>query len=497
MRAADRGGVRVMRLKLAFVVLSVAACTCHEKAAVQAGPVKKVRRAAMAGSFYPGDPAELEAQVKGLLGHATKVATSPVKMVLAPHAGTVFSGPVAAEAFKQLRPGFERVVILAGNHDGSADFAGVSVERSTHWAMPGFEVKVAAAAEQLLSNPLFVDVPAVHAMHMIEIELPFLRAADDRPFELVPLIVGRITREQARALAFELAKLDDGKTLFVVSVDLSHYYPYAEAVSLDRPCLDSLVAADSERVIECVTDATQVLLVMNELAGKLALTPRLLTYANSGDVSGDKSRVVGYGAIAYEDRFELTQAEGAELVALARRSLEATVREGRELRVPDALGERWPRLLARRSAFVTLKERGELRGCIGSLEPHQALAADVVQNAASAAIRDSRFSPVRAEELPAIDLSISVLDIPRPMEPVPPDALASLLGQSKPGLILEFHGRRSTFLPEVWDELPQPGLFLSELCLKQGAPGDCWRAPATRFQSYGSQHFAEPARPRK
>jgi hypothetical protein len=306
-------------------------------------------------------------------------------------------------------------------------------------------------------------------------------------------VVGRLDRAGARALAAELASLADGKTVFVFSVDLSHFYPYEEAIALDKPCLDAIVRGNADDVATCTTDATQVLLTMLELAGRLALTPRLLAYQNSGDTPriGDKARVVGYGALVWEERFELGAEEREALLVLARRALEAEVREHREIGVPAELSARYPRLSTKRGAFVTLREDGALRGCIGTLEAHQPLAEDVVRNAIHAAVHDPRFSPVKVEELPKIHLDISVLDAPRPLAGVTGDALVKYLGEKKPGLIIEYKGHRSTFLPSVWEELPDATGFLGHLCRKQSSPERCWAEPEARFETYGSQLFGE------
>jgi hypothetical protein len=446
----------------------------------------------VAGQFYPGDPAELQAQVRSYLGQTRKQVEAPVRIVLVPHAGYMYSGQVAAHSFRQLEPGFKRAVILAANHTGEAYYAGVSVDRATHHQVPGFEVGVSPAAATLLSRPGFVEVPAAHTSHVIEVELPFLREVAGQPFEILPLIVGQLGRPDTRAVASHLVHLAEPGTIFVFSIDLSHYHPYDVAVSKDRFCLNALVEMDTDAIAKCDTDGTQVLLVMTELAARLGLTPRLLTYRNSGDVTGDKSRgVVGYGALVYEDRFVLGHAERKALARFARQVVEARVRENRETQPPPDLLTRFPRFDVPRSAFVTLKKKGDLRGCIGSLIATRPLAQDVAQNAASAAVRDPRFPPVRPEELKAIKLSVSVLEPPRPLEGLPPDDLPSKLGETRPGLILELLGRHSTFLPEVWKEIPDPAAFLAHLCQKQGAPPTCWRDPNARFQTYGAQYFRE------
>jgi AmmeMemoRadiSam system protein A len=155
------------------------------------------------------------------------------------------------------------------------------------------------------------------------------------------------------------------------------------------------------------------------------------------------------------------------------------------------LTRRFPKLSTQRACFVTLRREGQLRGCIGSLEPRRPLAEDVQHNAVSAAIHDTRFQPVEESELSSLRYSISVLDLPRPLQGVTAVDLPAYLGRHRPGVIIEYRGRRSTFLPSVWEELADPESFLSRLCLKQGSPSDCWKESDVRISTYGSIYFAE------
>lgn len=474
----------------ALAALATAAgCPCAP--APPPAPPKQVRPPAAAGQFYPGDAAALAAQVRTFFEGARRVVARPARIVLAPHAGLVYSGAIAATSLRQLEPGFERAVVVAANHDGRTQLRGFSVDTPTHYAVPGLEVPVAAAARALAARPGAAAAPGAHGTHVVEIQLPFLREANGgRPFELVPVVVGELDYDGVRALAAELAALDDPKTVFVFSVDLSHYHPYEKALALDRPCLDALVRMDARDFVRCDTDGTQVLAVMAELGALLGTTPRLLAYRNSGDVAGDRDRVVGYGALAFEDGVRLTADERSALLSLARASLGRAVRDGVPADVPGEVAFRFPRLRADGAAFVTLKAKGQLRGCIGSLVARQPLLQDVTQHALDAALRDGRFVPVRREELAGIRLSISVLDAPRPLA-LAGTALLERLAATRPGIVLEHEGRSSTFLPAVWEQIPDPAQFLAALCEKQGSPPTCWTRPSTRFQAYGAQEFAE------
>ncbi|MCL2824578.1 MAG: AmmeMemoRadiSam system protein A, partial [Polyangiaceae bacterium] len=188
--------------------------------------------------------------------------------------------------------------------------------------------------------------------------------------------------------------------------------------------------------------------------------------------------------------FQLDDDEKKSLLILARSSVETWVRTGKKVDTEE-LARKYPKLTAERACFVTLRVDGQLRGCIGSLEPRRPLVIDVADNAVSAAVRDTRFAPVAESELSTLRYEISVLDLPRVLEGVSAAELPSYMGKHKPGVIIEYRGRRSTFLPSVWDELPEPEGFLSRLCMKQGSPGDCWRRADVKISTYGSLHFEE------
>lgn len=484
------------RLALASLAMILSSCSCPLP---PVDPRHQVREASAAGTFYPADPGALSAEVRRLLDAEARVTSHRVPIALAPHAAYFFSGQVAAASLRQLTPDFERVILLAANHNGEVDFDGLSVDRAARFAMPGFELPIdERIVERLLRRPGFVDVPEAHQAYVIEVELPFLRALRPEPFTIVPIMVGRLDRRGAREAARELARIADERTAFVFSLDMSHYHPDAEARALDTACLDALARMNGDDVARCQTDGTQMLLVMNELAARQGLTPRIVRYATSSEVpEGDATRVVGYGALVYEDRFELNAEEGRALLALARQALEAKLVRGDRPRLMPEIVERHPRLGVERAAFVTLEKASALRGCIGSLAASQPLAQDVLDNALRAALDDGRFSPVKGEELSEIEISISVLDTPRALSPKPatPEKLLELLARERPGVTLTFDGRRSTYLPSVWDALQDPERFLRSLCEKQRSPADCWRSPEAAFELYGSQVFKEARAP--
>lgn len=186
----------------------------------------------------------------------------------------------------------------------------------------------------------------------------------------------------------------------------------------------------------------------------------------------------------------LTHEERRLLLELARRSIEMAVR-GEEIRLP-ALETLSPHLRETGVCFVTLTQPdGELRGCIGALEATQPLALDVCEHAAAAARDDYRFLPVCADELAELHIEISRLTKPQPLEYEEPAQLPSLLHPHEDGVILRDSYRRATFLPQVWEKIPDPEGFLTHLCQKMGVPGNLWRHKKLQVEIYHVEEFHE------
>lgn len=457
----------------------------------------KVRPPAVAGQFYPADPAKLEAAVKNFLGKAPRKPGEPAEALLVPHAGYAFSGQVAADGFAQAASDFSRVFILTANHNPSARYHGVSLDDADIYHVPGADVPVAALTHKLIGNRLFLVSEPANSMHMIEVELPFLvelgKRAGSKGFEIVPMVLGTLSDAEIVEIAELLHREGGEKPLYVFSLDLSHYFPYERAVALDRSCLDALLAKDKARVSRCTTDSTDrnsLLLVLLELARLRGLEPDLVTYKNSGDVTGEKDRVVGYAAVAFRPvTSSLSPNERAALLDLARKTLIEFVTKGVSYNPDGEELKSFPSFYRTRATFVTLKKGGFLRGCIGSLEPSRPMWLDVRDNTIAAASQDRRFSPVRQEELANITVEISILSPLRRLAVAPGEDVARLLRPGIDGVVLSFRGRRSTYLPEVWEDLPDAQDFLSRLCRKQGSPAGCWKSAEASFQTYETVHL--------
>jgi hypothetical protein len=329
--------------------------------------------------------------------------------------------------------------------------------------------------------------------------LPFLQVALEE-WRLVPILMGGATLPEAEQLAEALAALARrGDYLFVFSTDLSHYHPYEEAVGIDEATINAILSETPQAVQRLFSRGMLEacgrgpILASQFLAARLGYPQRaLLRYANSGDTAGHPANVVGYAAIGMTDRpaaaqHGLSGAAGQALVAAARGSLEQALRGAAP---PPAIRvEEHPELGRASGVFVTLRRRGELRGCIGRIESEEPLASTVPVVALDAALRDPRFPPVTAAELPSLRVEVSVL--------TPPARVAAVrdIVAGRDGVILESGGRRGLFLPSVWAETGWTRLeFLRELASqKAGLPPDAWREAA--LSVFQDQVFEESPLP--
>jgi len=451
------------------------------------------RPAAVAGMFYPASTAELTRQVDELLAAASGHERAPApKALIAPHAGYVYSGPIAASAYAQvrsLRGRVRRVVLLGPVH--RVPVRGLALPAAASFATPLGEVPIDAESVAALRDlPQVVDSAPAHAdEHSLEVQLPFLQRALGE-FSLLPLAVGEASAEEVAEVLDRLWGGDE--TLIVVSSDLSHYLPYDAARQIDRDTVDHLLSLDVELDHDRACGATPIngLLLA---ARRRGLRAELIDLRNSGDTAGDRRRVVGYAAIAFRPTPGAARAEaevgeavdkGRVLLAHARSAIVEALRLAPHPAPEHAFLQRPG------ASFVTLRSAGDLRGCIGSLQARRTLGADVRANAVAAAFDDPRFAPLRAAEYDQIAVEVSVLSATSPLPVASEYDLHTQLRAGVDGLILEFGPRRSTFLPQVWDVLPGAREFVDELKRKAGLPREYW-SDELRFSRYTVEKFTE------
>jgi len=466
-----------------------------------------VRPPAVAGSFYPADSATLATMVQK---HLTDVGT-PEKIdgeliaLIVPHAGLVYSGPIAAYSYRLLEQAQPRNVVLCGpSHRYS--FRGVSVYGpGVTWQTPLGKV---ACSDQLCRRLMAHDrrisaVAEAHEdEHCLEVQLPYLQSILT-DFTIVPLIMGQQDHETIELLADALTDVaSEKRTILISATDWQHFHSAAEGWPLDSLGIECVKALDPDRLEQLLGTRSveacgggPTVAVLRAAVARGADKVKILKYGDSGDVSGDKSSVVGYLAAAIYRSADSpmpgnaeatgttypTAEDRATLLGIARQSIENHL-VGR----PIPQFELSDTLSSDGAAFVTLTRQGQLRGCIGYTEAFKPLWQCVSECAVSAAVNDPRFPPVTRSELNGLHIEISVL--------TPLQAVKSLdeIEVGRDGLMISLAGRRGLLLPQVatdygWSRTE----FLEATCRKAGLPTDAYLSPSVKIQKFQAVIFGE------
>jgi AmmeMemoRadiSam system protein B/AmmeMemoRadiSam system protein A len=475
------------------------------------GPcTKKIRHPAVAGKFYPANAEELSQLISNMLSKAATTVKGEIVAAVAPHAGYKYSGPAAAYTYSALKGRkYRRIVVIAPTHYEAFHFT--SVYDGDFYETPLGSVPVDKEfAQRLAEQHATIQLSEKgHAStgaggeHAIEVQLPWLQKIIG-DFELVPIVMGSQNYESSRVLGIALAKLirtegDAERTLVLASSDLSHYHSCDEARKLDSKTLQALKNWDylsmtrnfEGRIWEACGGAPMVAAMMYaERMG--ANRAEVLHYQNSGDRSGDSSRVVGYSANVFvksavpekgNEEFQLSAQEKAKLLALARNAVQAVATK-HELYEPPAPAE--AALNQEAGLFVTIKRRGRLRGCVGYTSAVEPLYLAVRDTATLAAARDARFVPVSAEELSELAYEVSVLS---PMRRV---TNVEQIEVGRDGLLVKNADREGLLLPQVplehrWDRTR----FLEEACIKAGMDREQWRDEGTDIFRFSARVFRD------
>jgi AmmeMemoRadiSam system protein B/AmmeMemoRadiSam system protein A len=467
----------------------------------------KIRQPVRAGQFYPADPAELSRMIDRLTREAQKTRVriphdKGLKALIMPHAGFIYSGWTAAHAAQVLTKNqFSKVILLGPDH-----FIGIkngAICDAEAYQTPLGRIALHRETKKLLRHSeLFKPLPvSIDQEHSLEVVLPFLQTYMGS-FQLMPIIVGR-TNVGPFAGALNGYIKDD--TLLVVSSDLSHYLSYSEAVAVDRDTVNEILNLDSAKLVSKDNRACGLMpaLILMEIARRNHWQPVFLHYSNSGDTAGNRSRVVGYTAIAFfgdqsmenkhDSSAQLTEEQGQVLVKLARHTIMEKL--GHKVSTSgadaDTSSSTHKEFQAHCGTFVTLKIKRQLRGCIGNLSSTETIWDGVKRNAINAAFHDPRFSPLSTREFDQTEIEVSVLTEPRLLEYRNGEDLINKLRVNIDGVIIRKGHASATFLPQVWEQLPQPEEFLSHLCMKAGLSSNAWKDPELEVLTYQVQYFEE------
>ena len=472
--------------------------------------MKLTRKPAVAGAFYPAEPNVLRQTVSGYINDA-KVENVDSKLMglIAPHAGYVYSGAVAGYSYKAIKnpDDIETIILMGPSH--RAAFVGISVFPGGVYQTPLGELTIddEIAGEFLSANENIRYIPQADTLeHSIEVQLPFIQTV----FKNVKIVVAIFGSPDQGAdesfikKAVEIAAKK--KVLFIASSDFSHYYDYKTAQSMDKSGIESILKMSDVELLHknykkeselCgIYPVLTLIKIMNRIGGTDA---RLLKSANSGDVPvGDKAQVVGYASVAFyesdkkskkeevksdvPDDKKLNKDEKKKLLKIARDTVYEYVKTKKRYK-PASITEE--KLLTKNGAFVTIKEKGELRGCIGNFVSDKPLYETIIDMAISAATQDPRFPPIVEKELDKLELEISVLSPLRKISDV------NEIEVGKHGIYIIKGYNRGVLLPQVateygWDRLT----FLEQTCRKAGLGKNEWKEGAD-IMIFDAQVFSE------
>ncbi|MDZ7738726.1 MAG: AmmeMemoRadiSam system protein B [Bacteroidales bacterium] len=451
------------------------------------------REPVVAGSFYPAAESELITTVNMHFDEASELSSfslkkgERVRAVIAPHAGYVFSGTVAAAAFGAIPRGaqYDNIFLIGSSH--RASFPGASVYNQGNYRTPLGTVQVnTGIADKLISNS---EVFSYHrnahtGEHSLEVQLPFLQQHLGKNIRIVPVIIGTHNSKICREIASALQEWFTGDNLFVISSDFSHYPPFEDATELDKITAEALMTGNAGtflKTLEKNSDSdirglatsmcgwTSGLVLLHMAEKEAGLDFRHIMYRNSGHSKyGDNSGVVGYHAIVIvgnsteqsvstknnentevsestqkgeSTAFSINHKDQVYLLNIARETLDNILNNKAE---PECQESELPAaLLDELGAFVSIYKNGKLRGCVGRFMPPDPLCQTVQSMARAAAFNDSRFDPLKKEELDDISIEISVLSPLKKIEDIEEIELG------KHGVYLKKGYRSGTFLPQV------------------------------------------------
>jgi AmmeMemoRadiSam system protein B/AmmeMemoRadiSam system protein A len=438
------------------------------------GCAEQVKEPSVAGQFYPADKKALGEMVNGFIVKAPQgKGEGKIIALISPHAGYVYSGQVAAYGYRQIQGHEIKNIILLGVSHRST-FMGASVYTKGRFKTPLGEVKInEPLAQSFLNEAAEVKYfpEAFEKEHSIEVQLPFLQTVL-KDFMIIPILIGTPTQKTFDHLIARISATFDENTLIVASTDLSHYHDYHKAIEMDSKIisaverLSTIQAGQLFQSGEAEMCGAFPVIITIEAAKRLGATHGVLFhYANSGDVTGEKDKVVGYASLGLF-RSPYTENEKKELLSLAKNAIAEHVTSGK---TPDREIAN-PKLRADGAVFVTIKKNGSLRGCIGNIQAVMPLYQSVIKNAIAASSSDPRFPPLTKEEIKDIEIEISVLS--------PLTLLRDVkdIQVGRHGLVIRKGMQSGLLLPQVaseygWDR----ETFLDQLCVKAGLPKGSWR----------------------
>ena len=399
------------------------------------------RNPVVAGQFYPASSSQLKTMIEGLVDE--KEAKEEVIGAVSPHAGYMYSGPVAGAVMSRIKLR-DTAIIMGPNHTGRGK--PLSIMTEGEWSTPLGKAKIdSELARRILAASAYLqeDSTAHQFEHSLEVQVPFLQYFKS-DIKIVPILFGFATGSIYKQIGKDIVRAIkdlNREVVIIASSDMTHYEPQESAEKKDNQAIAAILELNEDELLRRIEElditmcgyAPTVCLISaaKELGAKAA---ELVKYQTSGDTTGDYSSVVGYAGII------IKKAEIHPLVKLAKETVETYTREGKVIKPRELT----PEMKEKAGVFVSIHKLGQLRGCIGTFEPTQKnVAEEIIHNAISSATHDPRFPTVHPGELNDLDYSVDVLTRPEPV------ASKDQLDPKRYGVIVEAVFRRGLLLPDL------------------------------------------------
>ncbi|MDD4894248.1 MAG: AmmeMemoRadiSam system protein B [Candidatus Omnitrophica bacterium] len=471
------------------------------------GYAQEIKEPNVAGTFYPDNPQQLSGMIDGFLDALNPPSKEgQIFALICPHAGYGYSGGAAGFAYKLIKGSpYKTIIVIGPSH--YFNFNGISVYPQGFFRTPLGELEVDKDFTKKLlykDKDVFFEPAAFEKEHSIEVQIPFLQKTLSN-FKIVPIVMGNCNFLTCQKLA-DLLKAAIGSrkdVLVVASSDMYHGYSYEEAGIIDGLTLSYLKDMDVHGLYKGLEEGRMQLCGGYPVVSALILARDLgydklnvLKYTNSSEVTGNKNKgiwTVGYGSCAiYREKAcmpagresnMLNKEQRKKMLMIARSSIQSYLKTGKK---PE-LNETDPELLKEMGAFVTLHERGQLRGCIGNLVGREPLYLTIRDMAVEAATDDPRFPPVTSDEIKDIEIEISALSPLKRIEST------DEIKMGIHGVIVRSGSKSGVFLPQVATETGwSKEYFLSELCEgKAGLSRDAWKDKNTEIYIFTAEVFSE------
>ncbi len=494
-----------------FVTLLLLVVSCSgEKAGPNSSQSGYTRPAAFAGTFYPADSTMLTKAISAFMNDASPARVMEPVAIIVPHAGYLFSGQIIADGYEQVKGGKYDLVVVIGTNHSAPGLTNIAVYPRGAFATPIGDAEIDQnAAEELMKEDRDATANmAAHAKeHSVEVQIPFIKYLFPH-VKILPVMIGEPDVDMCVRFGHALAKVLRGRNALIVSSsDLSHYPDFDDAVRTDTRTLRTICSMDPEEIhrrlsqqverniqnLETCACGEGPIMAAVTAAGDLGATSvSIVGYSNSGyNPLGTSNRVVGYGAVVFgkgkgtpapeidslvvDPSYRLNSGDKRTLLAYARKTI-AQYFASQTVPLPRYSN---PFLKVKRGAFVTLRENGELRGCIGHMAEDRPLSTVVGAMALQAAFNDPRFAPLSEGELRQVDIEISVLT------PITKVGSAGDIVLGRDGVVIRKGDKQAVFLPQVATEMGwSKEVFLDQLCHKAGLnSGDWKKAELYTFQA--------------